>query len=424
MCPPEIATSSGSATTQSGRHRLFGWELVGLLWLAYFLNQGDRQIFGVTLSLIRGEFHLSDTQMGLIATTFSIVFGIFVPIAGWLGDRFRRDMVVVASLVVFSLGTLLTGVASSFLLLLLFRGIATGVGEALYAPAANTLISEHHDTTRGRALSLHQTANYTGVVLGSFIAGSLADHFGWRFAFLTFGGVGLLWSMVILVRVRSRGPSPIAQERKKESFLLGEAFRRIVATPALIAQTIGFSGLVFILVGYLTWMPSLLAERFHLSLAEAGFQSVAWHHILAYIGLLVAGTAGDHLSIVWPRFRLLSMGISLLFFAPFLLISAKAMSSLTLYLALAAFGFFRGIYDAGLYAAIFERVENRLRASVTGLIVAVAYVVGALSPLIMGALRQHYGLEAGMEVLAGSAFIAGLAFLIIVLRSGREVIAA
>jgi fucose permease len=225
--------------------------------------------------------------------------------------------------------------------------------------------------------------------------------------------------MVILARTRKSVSSPPVPERKRESLLLGEALRTIVASPALIAQTIGFAGLVFILVGYLTWMPSLLVERFDLSLAEAGFQSVAWHHILAYGGLLVAGTVGDHLSRFWPRIRLFSMGISLLSFAPFLLICAKAMSPTTLYLALGAFGFFRGVYDASLYAAIFERVENRLRASVTGLIVAVAYVVGALSPVIMGALRQHYGLEAGMEVLAGSAFIAGIAFLIIVLCAGR-----
>jgi MFS family permease len=417
MHQPEMPAIPATTATGGTRRRLFGWELVGLLWLAYFLNQGDRQIFGVTLPLIRGEFHLSDTQMGLVATTFSIVFGLSVPVAGWLGDRFRRDVVVVASLVVFSLGTLLTGAASTFLLLL-FRGIATGIGEALYAPAANTLISEHHFATRGRALSLHQTANYTGVVLGSFIAGSLADHFGWRFAFLAFGSGGLLWAIVILARIR--GQAPPAKDRGKETLLLREAFIKIVATPALVAQTIGFAGLVFILVGYLTWTPSLLAERFHLSLAEAGFQSVAWHHLLAYIGLLAAGTASDHLSRAWPRVRLVSMGFSLVAFAPFLFISATASSAVTLYLALAAFGFFRGIYDASLYAAIFERIENRLRASVTGLIVAVAYVVGALSPLIMGALRQHYGLEAGMKVLSGSALVAGVVFLIIIWRADGE----
>jgi MFS family permease len=401
--------------------RFFRWELVGLLWLAYFLNQGDRQIFGVTLPLIRGEFHLSDTQMGLIATAFSIIFGLFVPIAGWLGDRIPRRVVVIFSLLTFSLGTLLTGLASAFLPLLLFRGVATGVGEALYAPAANTLVAEHHVETRGRALALHQTANYTGVVVGSFLAGAIADRFGWRGAFATFGCAGLLWAAFIWLRTRGtdarRPPAPV------QGFLLAEAFTRIVRTPELVAQTVGFSGLVFVLVGYLTWTPSLLVERFHLSLAQAGFQAVAWHHLLAYLGLLATGALTDRIIARWPRFRLLSMGIALAWFAPFLFLSANAQSQTVLYIALAAFGLCRGIYDAGLYAAIFDHVENRLRASVAGLIVAVSYVVASLSPLIMGALRARYGLETGMEVLAGAALAAGLIFLAIILGCRKTVTA-
>ena len=77
---------------------------------------------------------------------------------------------------------------------------------------------------------------------------------------------------------------------------MGESVREILRSPPLVAQAIGFSGLVFVLVGYLTWMPTMLAEKFDLSLASAGFQSVAWHHIFGYLGLLMAGayeTAGQ-----------------------------------------------------------------------------------------------------------------------------------
>jgi len=202
-----------------------------------------------------------------------------------------------------------------------------------------------------------------------------------------------------------------------------EALGLILRTPALIAQAIGFSGLVFVLVGYLTWTPSLLAERFHLSLSQSGLQSVAWHHLLAYVGLLAMGVATDRFVARWPRMRLISMGCALVLFAPFLFISSITMSQTVMYLSLAAFGFFRGVYDTGLYAAIFDHVENRLRASVSGIIVAVAYVVASLSPVIMGALRAHYGLQAGMQVLAGGALAAGLIFLAIIWGSGKTVAA-
>jgi MFS family permease len=356
--------------------------------------------------------------MGLIATAFSVIFGLFVPIAGWLGDRIPRRIVVVLSLLTFSLGTLLTGLASAFLPLLIFRGVATGMGEALYAPAANTLVAEYHVDTRGRALALHQTANYTGVVVGSFLAGAIADRFGWRWAFAGFGCVGLIWAIVIWLRTRGR--NPIVAVPPAQRFFLGEALAKIIRTPELVAQMVGFSGLVFVLVGYLTWAPSLLAERFHLSLAQAGFQAVAWHHLLAYLGLLAAGAVTDRVISRWPRARLISMGIALVWFAPFLFICAITGSQTVMYLALAAFGLCRGIYDAGLYAAIFDHVENRLRASVSGIIIAVSYVVASLSPLVMGALRARYGLQAGMEVLAGGALAAGLIFLVIILGRGAR----
>ena len=398
----------------------FRWELVLLLWLAFFLNQGDRQIFGVTLPLIKAEFALSDTQMGLIATTFSIAFGILVPIAGWAGDFIRRDWVVVASLLIFSLGTLLTGTATAFLPLLVYRGLATGVGEALYAPAANTLIGSQHTQTRGRALALHQSANYTGVVFGSFLAGWVADHYGWRWSFLSFGVLGVLWAVVIALRTRGKVTTVRSGAWARDLALLPEAFVAIVRSPALIAQVIGFSGLVFILAGYLTWTPSLLVERFHLPLAAAGFQAVAWHHLLAYIGLTVAGLIGDRFSQRFPRIRVLMMGLAILLCAPFLWLSADAATLPALYLALAGFGFFRGLYDANLFAAIFERVEDRLRASVTGLIVAVAYIVGAFAPLIMGLLRHAYGLGTGLKVLSLAAALAGVAFLLIIAAERRK----
>ncbi len=398
------------------------WEIVALLWFAFFLNQADRQIFGVTLPLIRAEFHLTDQQMGLVATTFSIVFGLLVPIAGLAGDIFKRRDVVVLSLLIFSIGTLLTGTSSSFLLLLLFRGVATGAGEAFYAPAANSLIAEHHVETRGRALSIHQTANYTGVVLGSLFAGWMADQHGWRAAFAAFGVAGLLWAAVIALRAR-RAAKALAIEKPnatEQGKLALEALRALAGSPLLIGQTLGFCGLVFILVGYLTWMPTILYERFHLSLAQAGFSSVAYHHVVAYVGLLATGVVSDRLARRFPRARVLSMALALVLCAPFIWLSANAVDLWLVYAALAAFGLFRGIYDANLYAAMFDAVENRLRSTVAGLVIACAYTVGALAPWLMGVLKASYGVRSSLEMLSGVALGAGLAFLTCILLHNRR----
>ncbi len=402
-----------------------GWEIVALLWVAYFLNQGDRQIFGVTLSLIRSEFGLSDLQMGLVATTFSVVFGLAVPVAGVLGDRGRRERVVIASLLVFSLGTLLTGQAVGLLSLLVFRGIATGMGEALYAPAANTLIAQHHMQTRTRALALHQTANYTGVVLGSLFAGWIADKYGWRMSFVTFGVIGLAWAGVIALRVRRLGtPAPRERSHAPEgesafaSSLAG--LRLVLSTPALLVQAIGFSGLVFVLVGYLTWMPTILTERFGLSLAKAGFEAVFLHHLLGYGGLLAAGWASDRWLTRRPKGRLMLMGLALMLAAPWIWLSGHGGSESVVYLSLGIFGLIRGVYDANLYAAIFDHVPDRQRATVTSWIVAFAYVVAAIAPTAMGALKQDHGVAAGMTLLAIVAAVSGLVMFATMLLHARN----
>lgn len=398
------------------------WEIVALLWFAFFLNQADRQIFGVTLPLIRAEFHLTDQQMGLVATTFSVVFGLLVPIAGLAGDIFKRRDVVVLSLLIFSVGTLLTGTSSSFLFLLLFRGVATGAGEAFYAPAANSLIAEHHVETRGRALSIHQTANYTGVVLGSLFAGWVADQHGWRVAFAAFGVAGLIWAAVIMLRARRQVAAPAVERPRvhEQGKLAAEALKVLAGSPLLIGQTLGFCGLVFVLVGYLTWMPTILFERFHLTLAQAGFSSVAYHHVVAYAGLLATGFATDRLARRFPRARVISMALALVLCAPFIWISASATELWAVYGGLAAFGLFRGVYDASLYAAMFDAVENRLRSTVAGLIIACAYIVGALAPWLMGVLKSAYGVRSSLELLSLVALAAGLAYLGCILLDDRR----
>jgi MFS family permease len=402
------------------------WEIVALLWFAFFLNQADRQIFGVTLPLIRTEFDLTDQQMGLVATTFSIVFGLLVPIAGLAGDIFKRRNVVVLSLVIFSVGTLLTGTSSSFLFLLLFRGVATGAGEAFYAPAANSLIAEHHVETRARALSIHQTANYTGVVLGSLFAGWVADQHGWRVAFATFGIAGLVWAGVILLRARRQPAAPAGARPRlsEQGKLAAEALKVLAGSPLLIGQTLGFCGLVFVLVGYLTWMPTILFERFHLTLAQAGFSAVAYHHIVGYAGLMAAGVATDRLARRFPSVRVVSMALALMLCAPFIWLMANGQNLWVVYAGLAAFGLFRGVYDANLYAAMFDAVENRLRSTVAGLIIACAYIVGALAPWLMGVLKAAYGVRSSLEMLSLVAFAAGAGYLgcILLARRGRPIV--
>ena len=100
-----------------------------MLWVAYFLNQGDRQIFNVVIPLIKEDLHLTDVQLGFVASVFTIVYGCLVPFGGYMGDFLKRKWIILISILIFSIGTLCTGFSGGLVSLIILRGITTGGGK-------------------------------------------------------------------------------------------------------------------------------------------------------------------------------------------------------------------------------------------------------------------------------------------------------
>ncbi len=372
----------------------YRWELLVWLWLAFFFNQADRQVFSVVLPQVKASLGLTDVQAGWIATIFTAALGLTVPFAGYVGDRFNRAKIVTLAVLGWSAATLLTGFGTSFIYLILIRSIATGSGEAFYAPAANALIAEHHQATRARAMAVHQTSLYVGVIASGLVAGWIADQFGWRASFWVFGGAGLVLAVFLFWRLQSTAvPSPA--ERPS----LGEALR-VMLRPTVLLLTVAFGAMVFVNIGFLTWMPTYLHEAFGLNLARAGYHSMVYHHVGAFAGVMLGGVLSDRLAMKRPNARAALQGLALLLGAPFLWQLGAGHSLLALYVLLTLFGFFRGIYDAGIYASLYDVIEPRLRATVSGLVIASAYIVGAAAPVLLGAIKSNIGLASSFPLLA------------------------
>ena len=123
-------------------NNFYKWELLIWLWLAFFFNQADRQIFNVALPLIKADLNLTDAQLGLVGSLFVLTLGLCIPFAGVIGDLSNRKKVIGFSLLFWSVATLFTGFGNTLLHLILLRSLAVGGGEAFYAPAANGLISQ------------------------------------------------------------------------------------------------------------------------------------------------------------------------------------------------------------------------------------------------------------------------------------------
>jgi MFS family permease len=373
----------------------YRWELLVWLWLAFVFNQADRQVFGTVLPQLTADLGLTAVEAGLVASVFTAALALTVPFAGYAGDCWDRKRIVVGSLFAWSAATMLTGFGPSLAYLLVVRSVATGAGEAFYAPSANSLIAQYHQETRARAMAIHQTALYAGVVGSGFVAGWIADHYGWRMSFWLFGACGIALAGLLAWRLR---PEPVRTRGKGPA--LRTVLASVVARPTVWLLAFAFGCMVFVNVGYLTWMPTFLHERFAISLASAGFSSMFYHHAAAMAGVVVGGHLSDRLAAARPGRRLDLQAAALWLGAPFLFLLGAEVAPALVYFALAGFGLFRGIYDAGIYASLFEVIEPRFHSSAAGLVIAFAFLIGAVAPLALGAAKQYLGLSAGLSSLA------------------------
>ena len=394
--------------------RFYKWEIILLLWVAYFLNQGDRQVFNTVLPHIQAFLGVEDSTMGLISTCFNLFFAMTVPFAGYFADRIPRRKIIIFSVALFSTATMFTGFAGTVVMMILLRSVATGMGEAMFGPTYPAIIAEYHDsTTRARAMSIHQTAYYVGVIASGFLAGYIADTLGWQYSFLIFGAVGVIFTFVLLMRLKDKNQDVVAvQKTEKPSFL--EAMAAIFKVPTAVCMIFGFTSLIFVLTGYLTWMPKYLMETFDLSGASAGFNSMFWTHAAAFVGVLVAGSLSDKVAASkgGGKNRLILQSAGLLLAAPCIALMGFSTNVAVVYAALAGFGFFRAFFDANTYSILYDVIPVKYHSSSSAVLQMFGFGMGSLAPLILGFMSPKLGLSVGIASLAVIWIVAGVVLLV------------
>lgn len=392
----------------------YKWLLVGMLWFAYFLNQGDRQIFNTVIPLIKTDLGLTDYDIGDVVMIFTVVYGILVPVSGFLGDLVSRKWIVIWSLLIFSVGTLCTGFSGGIVLLIVFRSIATGGGEAFYFPAATSLLSQLHSNTRATALSIHQTSLYVGIIASGFISGYIGEHYGWRAAFYVFGTIGVIWAIICMFVMQNTAmpttQATTASEENKIKF--SKMLAAILKKETFFCLALAFACQCFVNVGYNTWMPSYLHEKYGMSLSMAGLNSMLWHFAFAFVGVMIGGKLSDIFSVKYKQSRMLAEFLGLLLAVPFIFLCGYTDNLVVCCIAMAGFGFFRGVYDSNLFAALFDVIEPRYRATASGIYLSFAFVMGSVAPKLMAYIKETAGFSAGIMSLS-VAFLLGSVFILI-----------
>ena len=176
--------------------------LVAFMWVAYFLNYCDRQAVFAMFPALRADLGMTDRQLGLTGSAFLWVYAFGCPIAGQLGDRFSKRLLIVLSLVIWSLVTVGTGFATSGVMMLGLRA-AMGISESLFMPTAIALTANAHPP--GIAFAGDRHAHHrqiAGTVGGSWFGGWMADRGQWRSAFFVLGAVGLLYALPYFLFLR------------------------------------------------------------------------------------------------------------------------------------------------------------------------------------------------------------------------------
>ena len=406
----------------------YKWLLLGLLSCAFFFHQADRALFGLLTIPIQNELHLTDVQIGWINTVLSWTLGGMAFIAGPIGDRFSRKWIITISLISWSLMTFMMGfvgdwticglVIPAFFVVMFFRSIATGVGESFYGPCYPPLISAFHKETRSIALSIHQGALYFGLMSSGVITAWALGILGtWRHVFMVFGSAGFLLGVLFIFVLKDGAPASQALAADvrpaRPSFLAGVS--HFFSKPTAWLSMVGFIAIVFVNNAYLFWAPKFMAEKFGMTVGAAGRETMLYHHLFAFIAILLGGILTDVMVKRMPRFRLLLQTLALLAGAPCLFFAGFAPTAVVMIVMSAAYGLFRGLCEANTHATLFDVIAPAYRSTSVGIFSVFAFFVGGFSGVLMGWLSEKYGVH-GFEIsfgIMGATYLVGAALMLV-----------
>jgi MFS family permease len=386
-----------------------------MLWFIGFLNFADRQVIYSIFPLLEKEFHFSKFQLGLIGSSFLWVYAVFGIFAGIFSDRYCRKRTIIGGCFFWSLMTWGTACCSQFWHFVVVRGL-DGIGEAFYLPAAMSLLADYHGSkTRSTAFSLHFSGIFLGIIVGSSLGAFLAQHFGWRFPFYFFGGLGILLSFIFSKWLREpvRGaseqetPEPLLSSTANKNYYL-EIIGFFYKRPETLLLMLAFGSESIVAYSLFTWLPTFFYEKFHLSLPVAGFSAALYLNFGCIIGTLFFGKITDRFLSHLQGGRLLSQMIGLVLGTFFIFFIGKAKSVTTLIAALFCFGFGKGGYVGGMFPVLYETVSPQQRGVAAGLNSFVGSIAGGLGPAIIGAIitfgKKGTTMERMSHALSWSAF--------------------
>lgn len=403
----DTATVLAGDTAKSGPARISrGMVAIGftVLILSYMVNAMDRQVFPPLLPNIREEYGFSLEQGGLLATNFTLGMALAGLPAGYLLDRFRRRTVLLVSIVVYSVGTMATPLATGFADMTAYR-VVSGLGEGMQSAAIFAAIGAYFVQRRGLAFGVIGMGYAIGVFIAPIVGVRLMSMHGtWRSPFYLFGAAGLLIAAAALFLVKA-GLTEHSAEKAGSSgtyaYMPASAYNRNSVALAVHSVVSGVA-----IYGFLGLYPTFLITSRHYTAGQAALAM----SFLGFGGMLgvLGGWLGDRVN----QRKLLILGLLAVSAVGVCIYETQAGVSVQ-----CVFAFLMGAFGLGfLYPNTNSAMQRAVRPEqigrASGLFVASYYGTAAFSGLLFAALVDSFGwrsaglLQVTLLPLAGVAALA------------------
>jgi MFS family permease len=373
-----------------------------VLFAVNVLNFYDRHVPGALTEPIRKEFHLTDTQIGLLGSAFIWIYALVGLPLGRIADSVSRKKLLAAAILVWSALTASAAFAGSFGMLL-FSRVGVGVGEAACAPAATSWLGDlFPPDKRSRVLALFMLGVPVGGALSFFFSGPLAQAYGWRTAMVLAAVPALIViPALLLLPEPARGASEIHPHTTTRSSMWA-----ILRIPTLWWIIVSGALLNFNMYAIATFLPAFLSRIHGLSLASTGIASGIVYLSGGLAGCVTAGYLGDSIIRHRKGGRLRIAAITSLAAAPlacFGVLQPRGslfIAAIGLTLAYALLTSYYGL----VYSAIQDLVAPNERGATMAIYFMAMYMCGAsFGPLLTGRLSDFLARRAA--ALSGAATV-------------------
>jgi predicted MFS family arabinose efflux permease len=377
-----------------------------LLTALNFVNYIDRYILPAVQEQIKGEFRLTDSQIGSLTFWFMVAYMGISPLTGWLGDRFpRKPMIVIAALLISATNFFTSSVHSYDSLN--FRHAMLGIGEASFGIFAPSMLADFYpEDQRNRVMTIFNVAIPVGAALGILGGGMIGQLYGWRHAFVVSAIPGALFALLIafFIKEPARGVGPEKAKVEKTIIL------SLLTNKAYMCAILGYAAVTFSLGGISWWMVSFLVR-------VNGYSQSAASAIMGPI-IVVAGLGGTITGGViaqwWSKRTARALfyvpALSALLAVPPALLCFFGPRSLTL-TGLSAAVFFIFLGTGPINASTLNSVRSEVRATAMAGQLLVIHLLGDMtSPKIIGIVSDHTNLRIGLGSTLITMLIAAVIF--------------